>query len=144
MRAGVVAVAVGMLVGTSALAADKAGYVLLDKMVTQLDQMADARKTTAAEATAMLNELMALAKQAKAEERIDETFFRRYTRVLAVLRLVAIEDKERILVPFIERELTQFVKDVTGATVTEKALPFEVAKAITKELDDLKSYLDAR
>jgi hypothetical protein len=144
MRIKVIAVVVGVLIGSSAFAADKAGYVLLDKTVTQLDQMADASKTTEAEVTKWLNELMALAKQAKAEKRIDETFFRRYTRVLALLRLVAIEDKERILVPYTERELAQFVKDVTGATVTDKALPFEVAKAITKELDDLKRYLDER
>jgi hypothetical protein len=147
MRAGVFAVAVSMMVGSSMLAADKAGYALLDKMVAQFDQLAAGSGATGEEISKALNEMMALAKKAQAEKRIDETFYRRYTRVLLVMRLVVIdhkEDPERILLPLAERELAAFVKDVTGAEADNKTLPTELSKAIVQEVDGLKRYLDAR
>jgi hypothetical protein len=142
MRTRVIAAAVSVLVGSFALAADKAGYALLDKMVAQFDKLSVGSGASGAEITKALNEMMALAEQAKAEKRIDETFFRRYTRVLTVMRLVVIDKTERVLIPLAERELAQFVKDVTGAGVTDETLPFDLAKAIVQEVDDLKRYLD--
>jgi hypothetical protein len=144
MRAGVVAVAVSMLVCSSARAADKAGYVLLDKMVTQFDRMAHASPGLGAEISSALDEMMALAKKAQAEKRIDETFFRRYTRVLMVMRLVIMDDPQGILVPLAEQQFSAFVKDTTGASGEGKPAVAELAKAIAQELDNLKSYLDAR
>jgi hypothetical protein len=142
MRAGVIAVAVSMLVGSSALAADKAGYVLLDKMVTQFNQMAQG-PSKGPEISKALDEMMALAKKAQAEKRIDETFFRRYTRVLMVMRLVTMDHSQGILVPLAEQQFAAFVKDVTGASGEGKTLVAELAKAIIQELDNLKRYLDA-
>lgn len=142
-RMGIIAVA--LLWGLSASAADDAGYVLLEKTTTQFQQMGkeplDEQKLQTA-----LNEMMASAKRAKAEGRIDEAFFERYARLVRVLRVVTIQDPEGILVPVFQKEVSSFVQSALGPQASGSAQPGipEIARAFTKELEALKRLLDQK
>lgn len=124
---------------TQARAADPAGYVLLDKTVGTFERMAR-QGSSAADLESALAEMMALAKKARAEKRIDEAFFARYTRLIRILRLTTLSDPEGILAPTIEREVTSFVGDVSGQPSSDIG---KLAEAMSVELDSLKNVLDA-
>lgn len=124
---------------TQARATDPAGYVLLDKTVGTFERMAR-QGSSSADLESALSEMMALAKKARAEKRIDEAFFARYTRLIRILRLTTLNDPEGILAPTIEREVTSFVGDVSGQPSSDIG---KLADAMSVELDSLKNVLDA-
>lgn len=130
------------LLGQSAWAADQAGYVLIDKLVVLFNQMASSPDVSYDQINTPISEMMVLARQARAEQRIDQQFFDRYARILRIIKLVIIEDKAEILLPIFGPECAAFVKDVTGQKVVGAANLSVLAQAITKELDNLKKYLD--
>jgi hypothetical protein len=143
LRAG--ALGALLLWGGNAVADDDAGYVLLEKMATQFQQIGS--QTGPAGIETALNEMMASAKRAKAEARIDQEFFDRYVRVVRVVRALTVSDPEGILYPLLEKEIAGFVDAVLGprATRAPGASPMaEIALAIKKELDSLKLKLDQR
>ncbi len=107
--------------------------VLVEKLVVLFEQMASSK----AKVDPVLDDLMASVKKARAEQRIDDRFYARYTRLLRVFKLVTLEDREGILRPIADRECTQFIKDVEGTSPAECTIP-AVAKAITRELQSLK------
>jgi hypothetical protein len=124
---------------------DDAGYVLLEKLTTQFQQLGS--HTAAPQLETALNEMMASAKRAKAEARIDQEFFDRYVRVLRVVRALTLPDPEGILYPLLDGEVSAFVDSVLGprATRAPGSSPMaEIASAIKKELDSLKLKLDQR
>ncbi len=135
-----------LLAGQSALAAEQAGYVLVDKLVTLFNQMANSPDTSYNQINTAISEMMVTARQAKAEQRIDQQFFDRYSRILRVIKLVIIDDNAEILVPISGPECAAFVRDVTGQKVegTGHADLAMTAQAITKELENLKKYLDQK
>lgn len=108
------------------------GPVLVDKLVVLFEQMAASK----ARIDPVLDELMASAKKARAEQRVDARFFARYTRLLRVFKLMTLDDKEGILRSVADRECTSLIKDVEGAEA-ECSVP-ALAKAITHELQRLK------
>ncbi len=135
-----------LLWGGTALAGDDAGYVLLEKMTTQFQAMG--AQTDGAQLQAALDGMMASAKLAKAEARIDQEFFDRYVRVLGVVRMLTLKDPEGILVPLFDREIAAFVTSVLGSQATRAPgtltpMP-EIARALKSELDSLKLSLDRR
>jgi hypothetical protein len=89
-----------------------------------------------------ISEMMVLARQARAENRIDQQFFDRYARILRIIKLAIIEDKAEILLPISGPQCAAFVKDITGQKVEGATNLSALAQAITKELDNLKKYLD--
>ena len=135
-----------LLCGGTALAGDDAGYVLLEKITTQFQAMG--AQTDGAQLQAALDGMMASAKLAKAEARIDQEFFDRYVRVLGVVRMLTLKDPEGILVPLFDREIAAFVTSVLGSQATRAPgtltpMP-EIARALKSELDSLKLGLDRR
>ncbi len=127
--------ALGLAGSTMAAGTDKADRVLVDKLVVLFEQMGQ----SPIKVDAVLDDLMASAKKAKAEQRIDESFFDRYARLLQVFKLMTLEDKEGILRSITERECVAFIADVQGGPApSECSLP-ALAKAITRELESLKN-----
>jgi hypothetical protein len=137
----VVVLAYGLL-GQSALAADQAGYLLIDKLVVLFNQMASSQTASYEQVNTPISEMMVLARQARAEKRIDQQFFDRYARILRIIKLAIIEDNAEILLPISGPECAAFVKDITGQKVEGATNLSALAQAITKELDNLKKYLD--
>ncbi|MFQ6081999.1 MAG: hypothetical protein ACE5WD_01410 [Candidatus Aminicenantia bacterium] len=129
-------------------AGNKAGYVLLDRMVVTFNEMSESSVTDREEKIhEAFNEMMAEAKKAKAQEQIDPVFYKRYTRILRLLKLAITEDPEGILSPLINREITAFIKDTKAENfnVEDKGNLIKFfAEAITKEISSLKEYLDSK
>lgn len=140
------ALSVLLLWAGNALAGDDAGYVLLEKVTTQIQQMGQQKVLDEAQLQAALDGMMASAKLAKAEARIDQEFFDRYVRVVRVLRVLTLKDPEGILLPLFEKEVSSFVASVLGpqATGAAKTPMPEIARALKVELDSLKQRLDQR
>ncbi len=130
--------AASSLFGTSGAASeDPAGRALVDKLVVLFEQVAQSPVPVKIEAT--LDEVMASAKKARAEKRIEAGFFERYTRVVRVFKLVTLDDKEGILRPIAEREFASFVKDVENVDAPQPVPLGTLARAITHELESLKN-----
>ena len=123
---------------TPAAWADQAGAALLDRLVTQFEQVARGGSAGPALQTS-LGEMMTLARKARDEQQITPVFFERYTRMLRLFKLTTTSDPEQILKPVIEREIREFVKDVSG----EKASDIGAfASAMARELDNLRASLN--
>lgn len=97
-----------LLAGQSARAAEQAGYVLVDKLVTLFNQMANSPDVSYDQINSASSEMMVMARQAKAEQRVDQQFFDRYSRILRLIKLVIIEDKAEILRPISGPECAAF------------------------------------
>lgn len=130
---------------------DEAAYVLLDKLVLSFKDMAEKGTGGGEVVSNALNEIMNTAKNAEAQGQIDPVFSRRFKRILVILKLAIIEDKEGILEPVIEKEIEEFVKDVfgeTGADVDKKGKPSigigQIAGAVAEEILNLRIYLDTK
>ena len=133
------------LTATEGPAADKkAGYALLDMYVKAFQDIA-ARGTGGEEPEALLPTMAVEAKRAKESGEVNLFFFTRYTRVLALTALIMKPDKQSLLAPVIDKELADFLKDVTGedvATGQGPAAVGQIANAIAEELVSLQLYLD--
>lgn len=129
-------------------AAEKAGYVLLDKLVLTFKGMAEKGSGGYQAVNSALQEMMADAKKAKAQEQIDPIFFSKYHRLLEILKLVIITepyDPEGILKPLIRREINEFVKYVYGEeSHFEDREIGVVAASIAEEILNLRLYLDTQ
>jgi len=122
----------------------QAGYSLLDKVISTFKGMAEKGTGGREKVIPALEEMMVDAKKAKEQEQIDPVFFNRYNRLLMIMKLVLVEDKEGILRPVIEREVGDFVWDVEGIKLdgSEKKTIGFVSQAIADELVNLHLYLD--
>jgi hypothetical protein len=121
-----------------------AGYALLDKIIGTFQEMA-VKGTGGEEAlNKPLQEMMAQAKKTKAQGQLDPLFYRRFTRLLMLIKLMVTNDPEGILMPLREREINEFVEEVKGETPSEigGSKIGIVSDAITEEILDLRFYLD--
>ena len=127
-------------IATTVAATDPAGYALLDKFVAQFEQAAR-QGSGGVSLDPALGEMITLARKAREEQRIDATFFDRYARVIRVFKLATIKDPDQILRPVVDREIREFVRDVSGE---EKADIGSFATAIAREIDSLRASLGGR
>jgi hypothetical protein len=125
-------------------AVKKAGYALLDTYIKSFQEMAT-QGTTGEGLEKNLQAIAAEAKKAKEAGEVDLVFFSRFARVLALTKLIVKPDPGNILMPIIDREIADFLKDVTGEDVearTGAAAVGKVANALAEELINLQIYLD--
>jgi len=121
----------------------KAGYALLDLYINAFKSMASAggEKTLPAALDKMLTE----AKKAKAAGDIDAPFLARYSRVIAVTKLITTETKDKTSVPvYIKTELERFVMEVLGEEMKGDGQVGigQMADALAYAIIDLQIYLD--
>jgi hypothetical protein len=122
----------------------KVGYALLDGIGQMFHQMAATGAGVPDTLEKGIQQFMADAKKAKAQNQINPVFYRRYAYLLAVIKMVAAPDPGGILSPVIDRELGQFVGNVLGEEWKRsggEALG-QVANAIAYEIIDLQMYVD--
>jgi len=122
------------------------GATLLDLFIDNLREMT--RQGTPDSLDKRLQEMMIAAKKSRETNTIDGVFFRRFNRVLAVTKLVAVPDATGILAPVIEDVLSDFVQDMLGHSGFResggkgpKAIN-NVAMALREEIINLQIYLD--
>lgn len=122
----------------------KAAYALLDGIGQMFRQMAATGAGVPDNLEKVIQQFMADAKKAKAQNQINPVFYRHYAYLLAVIKMVAAPDPGGILSPVIDRELGQFVGNVLGEEWKRsggEALG-QVANAIAYEIIDLQMYVD--
>jgi len=127
-----------------AAAMKKAGYTLLDMYVKSFQEMA-ARGTGSGELETNLRAMATEAKKAKEAGDINLVFYAHYARILALTKLIVNPDPGNLLMPVIDREIADFLKDVTGEDViarTGSVAIGQVANALAEELINLQIYLD--
>ena len=120
------------------------GYVLLEKIIVTFRVMAEQGAGGVEKVDEALKQMMADAIEANTESKIDPVFFRRYNRVLMVLKLVMVEDRTGILGSLVGQEVGRFVEDVRGlrGELTGAKGIANVAEAITEEVINLHLYLE--
>ena len=133
--------------------ASKAGYELLDRLVTLLV------KAAAPGGTGDIGqEIVLLAKEAKAAQgakRVDDLFAVRFSRLLSAVRQALIMDPEVLFWPMYRYEMVDFIEERTGRTPDWKDLLFIVndhggagvglgviADAVMSEVVSLHIHLD--
>jgi hypothetical protein len=127
------------------VAQDKDGKVLIDKLNLMFKNAAEKANVSEAEYTAGLEALYAEAIKERDQNQIDPLFFKRYHRVLLVLRLFVMPGKKGVLSPVFEKEFVGFVEDINGVriNIADKAAIGEVASAVANEIMNLYLYPDS-
>lgn len=131
--------------------ADEAGYALLESLVVAFSDMARTGKGGFGEVNPVLQRQMAMLKKARSQNQVDALFYKRYHRILEVLKLTIRENKtdpEGILDDFTRQEIKKFIIDVTGADANipppEQRGIGVVAGTIAEEIINLHLYLNSR
>lgn len=128
-----------------AVQAKKAGYALLDLYVKSFQEMAT--QGSGSELESRLRAMAADAKKAREAGEINLVFYSRFARILAMTKLLVQPDQGNILVPVIDREVADFLLDITG----EEPIAYkaggppaigQVANALAEEIVNLQIYLD--
>jgi len=87
------------------------------KLITDVNALFEKMSQTMVgeqEQAAVLDTAMEAATQLRAANSIDDSFLKRFQRVLLVIRLSFITDRSGILKALVCQEMTGFVKDITG------------------------------
>lgn len=121
----------------------KLSLVLLDKLQDIFGKTAALQAMPGKEIPRSLESLMREARNAREASRIEEHFFRRYSRLIRVLKMATMEDPEQILQPVLLKEIGEFVRDILGGDPKSDA---EVsigrfADAVATELTRLRGEL---
>ena len=131
---------------------ENAGYALLDTVFVTFKELAEMRESVMEKTQKALTDMMQDAKNAKAQNQIDEVFFKRFHRILLVLKIVITpveKDEGDIMGPFYFKEINQFIEDIEGEKYdVQKAGGHEainkLSQAISHEIIELRLYLDTK
>jgi hypothetical protein len=122
----------------------KSGYAVLDAFISTFREMA--MKGSKGVLESNLSNIMGAAVKAKAQGEIDDVFYSRFARLMAVTKLTLIPDTEQILKPIAEREIRRFVGDILGdeAAAAQKIGTGLLAESLAQEILNLQIYLDTK
>jgi hypothetical protein len=123
----------------------KTGYALLDSFTNFFRDMAVSGSGGYEKVSAAFTKFMSDANLARQQNQIDQVFFSRYKRILAVMGLTMIPISEGIFEDVLNQELGHFVKDVLGEEFkkTGKGQAIgQLAAAVSEEILNLHLYLD--
>jgi len=130
-------------------AEEEAGYALLDSLVVAFKELAEKREGVMGKTNIALKEMMKKARTAKWQNQIDAHFFKRYTRILMVLKIIVLPvDDGGILKSLHFREINKFIEDIEGEKFdieqagSGKEAINKFSQAVSHELINLRVYLD--
>jgi len=130
---------------------ESAGYALLDSLVVAFKELAEHKEAVIERTNTALGEMMREAKRAEAQGQIDAVFFKRFHRILMVIKCVITpvpkDDDGMIMKPLYFGAINQFIEDIEGEKFDiEKLGPNEAINkftlAVSHELIELRIYLD--
>jgi tetratricopeptide (TPR) repeat protein len=137
--------------GTDTSAEESAGYALLDSLLVTFKELAEQRNDVVERTNTALGEMAREAQKAESQGQIDAVFFKRFQRILMVIKCVITpihRDEEAWFTKSLYFEaLEKFVEDIEGE-------PFNIEKsghnvvlnkftqAVSHEIIDLRIYLD--
>ncbi|UCE39886.1 MAG: hypothetical protein JSV17_10390 [Candidatus Aminicenantes bacterium] len=133
-------------------AEENAGYALLDTVFVTFKELAEMREPVMEKTNKALANMMKEAKNAKAQNQIDDVFFKRFHRILLVLKIVITpveKDEGDIMGPLYFGEINRFIEDIEGEKYdVQKAVGREainkLSQAISHEIIELRLYLDTK
>jgi hypothetical protein len=129
----------------------EAGYVLLDRILVLFRNLAmhgsgGERGREAVEKG--LEDIMTEAVQAKTKNQLDPVYFRRFNRLLVVMKLAITSDSKGILKSHIDRMTADFVEDISGqapALGKDGSVGLgALAAALADEIANLRIHLDTK
>jgi len=133
-------------------AGENAGYALLDSVFVTFKELAEMKEPVIEKTSKALASMMKEAKEARAQGQIDDVFFKRFHRILLVLKIVvtpAEDDDAGIMTSFYFGEINQFIEDIEGEKYdvlkagSREAIN-KLSQAISHEIIDLRLYLDTK
>ena len=126
----------------------EAGYVLLDRVLVLFRNLARSGSGGREAVEKGLEDIMTDAVQAKTKSQIDSAYFRRFNRLLAIMKLAITSDAKGILKSHIDRMTLDFVEDISGqapALGKDGSVGLgALAAALADEIVSLRIYLDTR
>ena len=131
---------------------ENAGYALLDTVFVTFKELASLREPIMEKTNKALETMMKDAKDARKQNQIDDVFFKRFHRILLVLKIVITpveKDSAGIMAPFYFGEINEFIEDIDGEKYdVQKPGGHEainrLSQAISHEIIDLRLYLDTK
>jgi len=139
-------------IGSSEPTEENAGYTLLDTVFVTFKELAEMKEGVMEKTQKALQDMMQDANNAKAQNQIDDVFFKRFHRILVVVNIVITpveKDKSNIMGPYYFREINEFIEDIEGEKYdVQKAGGHEainkLSQAISHEIIELRLYLDTK
>ncbi len=131
---------------------ENAGYALLDTVFVTFKELAEMKGSVMEKTNNALTDMMKEAKEARGQNQIDDVFFKRFHRILLVLKIVITpieKDGAGIMAPLYFGEINQFIEDIEGIkydvqkTGSSEAINM-LSKALSHEIIDLRLYLDTK
>lgn len=131
-------------------AEQEAGYALLDSLVVTFKELAEMREAVIERTEEALVRMMRDARKAKAQGQIDTVFFKRFQRILMVIKCVITpvpQDSGGIMKPLYFDAINKFIEDIDGEPFDIEKVEDYVAinkltEAISHEIINLRLYLD--
>lgn len=124
------------------------GYELLNRMTVSLDEMEDCDEPEKREKIIKsMNEMKKDAREAIIKSQIDKTFYKRFSRLLSLQKLILVNDPEGILGSLIQKEITEFLKDIKGENFNQKDQGdfFTLFReTMVEEISALRDYLKSK
>jgi hypothetical protein len=121
------------------------GYALLDAYTNFFHDMAVSGSGGYEKVSAAFHKFLSDASQARQKNQIDQVFFSRYKRMLAVSGLTMIPSGE-VFSDILDQELGRFVKDILGeefdGSNPKRSRIGLIAYALSEEILNLHLYLD--
>lgn len=124
------------------------GFTLLERVIDGFKKMAAYGSGGHDQVNSMIQKAMADARAAKEQGKIDSHFFKRYNRILLIIKLVIIEksyDSQGILDDLILQKINEFTEAVTGVKEDAQDRGIGViAAALAEEMLNLYIYLEGK
>ncbi len=132
----------------SPAAKDMVGFKLLDTVIEGFKKMATGGSGGYDQVNSTIQKAMADARAAKEQGKIDAHFFKRYNRILLIIKLAIIEksyDSQGIMDDLILHKINEFTEDVTGVKEDAQDRGIGViAAALAEEMLNLHIYLEGK
>lgn len=131
-----------------ASSAAKAGNVLLDKLTGTFKHLAETGTGGREVLEKAMQGIVTEARAARAQNQIDAVFFYKFNRLMTVIQLAIVVDPKGILAPLVDREVGDFIEEVTGERPVLPSHPgggpglAAIAGALAEEILNLRIYLD--
>ena len=130
---------------------ENAGYALLDSLLVAFKELAEQREAVMERTNAAIGEMAREAQRAEAQGQIDSVFFKRFQRILVVIKCVITpvsKDEEAWFTKSLYFEaLEKFIEDIEGEPINIEKSGHNViinkfTQAVSNEIIDLRIYLD--
>ena len=132
---------------------ESAGYALLDSLILAFKELAEYKEPVIERTNIALVEMARDAQRANAQGQIDTVFFKRFQRILIVIKCVITpvtkDDEGWFIKPLYLGAINKFIEDIEGEPFDVEKSEHNVAinkftQAVSHEIVDLRIYLDSK